>query len=114
MTPEQRIEHLERLVFALIRKDGYTFEKGIRVADGVTISVGGTQGLRIGSSGSEKIGFFGTTPAAQHTDNGASTALTRGTGGSLAEDATWAPTGAARAYHIGDAIAALVEVGLLE
>ena len=41
------------------------FNNGIFFKDGTVISSGGTIGMKIGSSTTEKIGFFGETPVDQ-------------------------------------------------
>lgn len=41
------------------------FNNGLFFKDGTIISSGGTVGMKIGSTASEKLGFFGTTPVDQ-------------------------------------------------
>lgn len=42
--------------------DRFTFQKGIQIFDARNIQVGQTTGTKIGTSITQKIGFFGKTP----------------------------------------------------
>jgi hypothetical protein len=49
------------------------------IADGVEWTVGSTNGLQIGTTSTQKLGFFGTTPAVQPTMGAATATVTYGT-----------------------------------
>jgi len=60
----------EEQIRQLIREEmsgmlGYVFSKHIRILDGRNIQTGRTTGTQIGTETSQKIGFFGKTPAVQ-------------------------------------------------
>ncbi len=50
-----------------IKSDRYVFEKNIQFLDGVDFQFGRTTGTRIGTSASQKIGFYNKLPVAQQT-----------------------------------------------
>lgn len=80
MTPEEKalltdvsnkLNHLIDVYYRthFIDKDVFNnpvyFNGNLFVKDGSTISTGGTTGLKIGNSTTEKIGFYGETPVDQ-------------------------------------------------
>jgi len=63
---EQRIRQIIREeLSSLIRSDRYTFHKLIQILDGRNIQLGVTTGTKIGTATTQRLGFFGTTPAVQ-------------------------------------------------
>ncbi len=71
MTPEefeqikQRIEQLELFVARISKTDRYLFEKNVQMFDGRNIQFGTTAGTKIGTSATQKLGFFGYPPVIQ-------------------------------------------------
>lgn len=47
------------------RTDRYRFEKVIEIPSGINIAILGPDGMKIGTSTTQKIGFFNKTPVAQ-------------------------------------------------
>ncbi len=50
---------------ALENSDRYVFQKLIQMLDGRNIQTGLTTGTKIGTSSTQKVGFFGATPVIQ-------------------------------------------------
>ncbi len=73
MTPEekQRLAMLENIVGQLVKTDRYTFMKISQFLDGRNIQFGLTTGTKFGTTTSQKIGFWNTTPVIQPTAVGA-------------------------------------------
>lgn len=71
---QKRVQHLESLLSKFIGSDRYTIQQRMQFLDGMKIQAGTTTGLIIGSTATEKIGFFGQTGAIQQTSVGALTA----------------------------------------
>ena len=81
---EQSIRKLIREELAdLIKSDRYTINKLMQFQDGGRIQTGRTNGLKIGNSTSDKIGFWNTAPVIQpaHANQGALSLFTSLTGG---------------------------------
>lgn len=62
---EDRVLELERLLFTLIRSDRYIFGKDLEFDDGRNIHVSAGVGTKIGTTTTQKIGFWNTTPVNQ-------------------------------------------------
>ena len=71
MDLEQRITCLEGIIANMMKSGEYSFNKNVKfernilIKDGVNIQTQGTTGTKIGTSASQKIGFFGQTPKVQ-------------------------------------------------
>jgi len=66
----QRVNHLEGLLFAILKSDRMMIEKNMQMADGRNVQLGKTTGTKFGTEGGatgQKIGFFGATPVVQQT-----------------------------------------------
>ena len=61
----QRLEKKEQQLEQLIFSDRYVFHKNLQILEGKKIQVGTTHGLTIGTSTSEKLGFFSVSPVNQ-------------------------------------------------
>ena len=64
---QQRIEKLERLIFALAFSDRYIFSRDIEMQDGRNIQLATGTGTKIGTGTGERIGFFNATPVVRVT-----------------------------------------------
>ena len=65
MTEEEIIKIIDERLAHHIKQSKYVFDRPIQIEDGNDITIGQTNGTRIGSSGS-KIGFFGQTPRVKY------------------------------------------------
>lgn len=65
MTPELNnlIEQWNKLSFV----DRLYFYKLLQIQDGINIQLGVSTGTKIGTSATQKLGFFGATPVVQQT-----------------------------------------------
>ncbi len=65
---EERVRQIirEELAF-MIKNKKLVFPFPIQILDGNDITIGGTVGTRIGTTTSQKLGFFGSTPVAKMT-----------------------------------------------
>jgi len=67
----QRITYLEGVIANLMKSGEYTlnknvtFQRQIQLKDKVNIAVESTTGTKIGTSATQKLGFFGVTPIVQ-------------------------------------------------
>ena len=62
---KEKIEILEKLLFALVKSDKYYFGKHIVLADGLNISFSSGTGTKIGTGTGQKLAFFNAPPVAQ-------------------------------------------------
>jgi hypothetical protein len=63
---EAQVKKLIRIELArLFQSDKYLFTRDIQIADGRGIQAGTSVGLTIGTSATQKVGFFGETPVVQ-------------------------------------------------
>lgn len=81
--------------------------------DGSTINTGTTNGLKIGTATSQKIGFFNSTPIVQPSGTGTTTGFTAGAGSAVLSDSTFTGNVGSKAYTIGDVVAHLKNLGLI-
>ena len=65
MTEQQVREIIRRELYDLIRTDRYTFGRLVQFMEGQNIQTGVNSGTKIGTTITQKIGFFGTTPVVQ-------------------------------------------------
>jgi|ERR1051326_4082952 hypothetical protein len=65
MTKDEIREMIREELGALIATDRYTFQKDIQLFDGRRIHLGNTNGTKIGTATTQKLGFFNTTPVVQ-------------------------------------------------
>lgn len=66
---KQRIESLEGIINYLVFTNRYEFKKDIYLGDTVNIVFNKTNGTKIGTSTSQKIGFYNATPIAQRANS---------------------------------------------
>lgn len=67
MNLEERIRILEEKLNALEKSDRYTIHKTTQFFDGRNIQVGLTNGTKIATDASQKLGFYGVTPVVQQS-----------------------------------------------
>lgn len=67
MTPQEqeRLRIVESIVFSLAKSDRFTFERLIQILDGRNVQLGLTTGTKLGTSASQKLGLWNTTPVDQ-------------------------------------------------
>lgn len=72
MTPQEkkRLETVETLIAQLIKTDRYTVGRTLQFHDGRNVQTGLTTGTKIGTSTSQKLGFWNKTPVDQPADSG--------------------------------------------
>lgn len=63
----QRVEELERIIHDLVLSDRYMFQKNLQYMDGRNIQLGIGTGTKIGTAGTQKMGFYGATPIIRPT-----------------------------------------------
>lgn len=89
----------------------------IKISGGADFLVADTtnsnEKLTILSSASQKLGFFGTTPAIQQATTGTATGFTAGSGTAVNDDSTFTGGSGSKAYRISDIVLALKNLGLL-
>lgn len=85
-----------------------TFNDGIVIADAKDIAVNTTTGTKIGTSASQKIGFWNATPIVQPTTAGSAATFSANTSGIADDSATF------DGYTIGQVVKALRNAGLLQ
>ncbi len=54
----------------LVKSDRYTIQKDLQIFDGRNFQLASGTGTKIGTGATQKLGFFGKTPAIQPTDIG--------------------------------------------
>lgn len=81
-------------------------------ADAVDMAFDTSTGTKIGTSASQKLGFYGATPVAQHSSAGNSDA-TIGMNSGVTTDTTFQGSLGGTAYTIGDIIVALKTCGIM-
>jgi hypothetical protein len=73
MTPQQfqqledRVTQIEFMLSSMNKSDRFIFAKLLQIMDGRNIQVGLATGTKIGTAGTQKLGFFGTTPIIRPT-----------------------------------------------
>lgn len=65
MDLEKRIAHLEGIIGALVTSDRYTIGRGMQFFDGRNVQLGLSTGTKIGTSATQKLGFYGANPIVQ-------------------------------------------------
>jgi len=84
------------------------------VADAVHLILGTTTGTKIGTSTSQKLGFYNATPVAQQATTGTTAGWTIGAGSNgLKDTSTFTGNTGSTAYTVGDIVLALKNLGLL-
>ncbi len=79
----------------------------LTAADGINMIFNGTTGTKIGTTTSQKLGFWNATPVVQPTTAVAAAAFVANTSGTLNDSATYG------GYTIGQVVAALKSIGVL-
>jgi hypothetical protein len=67
---QERVKFLEEEVNRIVRQSKYRFERDVELASGHNIITDTQTGMQIGTTSTQKIGFFGATPVAQQADIG--------------------------------------------
>ena len=81
--------------------------------DGGSFALGSTTGLKIGTSTSQKLGFFNSTPIVQFATTGVTSGFTAGGGFTVKDDSTFTGGIGSTAYRLSDIVAGLKSFGLL-
>jgi hypothetical protein len=86
----------------------------LTLADGVNIEIGSTTGTVIGTSTSEKLGFWGASPVGQYDTVGSSSTYNANASSNFVYEGSTFPGGVgSTAYKINDIITALKKCGIL-
>jgi hypothetical protein len=67
MNKEEILQLIRQEMEQIVRFQNPTFEHHINLLNGVDLRVGGETGSRIGTSSTEKLGFYGATPIIRPT-----------------------------------------------
>lgn len=86
----------------------------VKLNDGVNLVAGTTTGTKIGTSATQKIGFYNQTPVVQPDATGATSGHTAGTGTGVTADSTFTGGTGTTAYTVSDLVAALKQLGLIK
>lgn len=65
MTPDEVRQIIRDELQEFLASDRYIFHKKIQILDGRSIQVGKTNGTKIGTESTQKMGFYGVTPVVQ-------------------------------------------------
>ena len=65
MTPDQVRTIIRQELTGLLASDRFIFQKHIQILDGKNIQLAQGTGTKIGTSATQKVGFFGATPVDQ-------------------------------------------------
>lgn len=82
-------------------------------SEGSNITAGTTTGTKLGTSTTQKFGFWNATPVVQPATTGTTTGFTAGAGTAVLSDSTFTGNTGSAAYTIGDIVLALKQIGLL-
>lgn len=123
MPPENKIAELEKKIdtlqdqlSAFILSDRYLFQRNIQLLDGRNIQVAKSTGTKIGTETTQKLGFWGTTPAVQFNSTGENTGHNGLGGVAVTHTDNWyggATFSAGNRYTINDIVKALKTIGIL-
>jgi hypothetical protein len=86
---------------------------GATLSDAMNIAIGSTIGTKIGTSTSQKIGFWNASPVVQFATTGISAGFSAGTGTAVNSVSTFTGNVGSSAYTIGDIVAALKKCGMM-
>ena len=86
----------------------------VDVDDGVDINLGTVTGTKFGTSTTEKLGFWGSTPSVQPSAVGTIVGFVDGVGSTVKDDSTFTGGLGTTAYTVGDLVRILKTIGLLE
>ena len=73
----------------------------------------GPEGMLLGKSSTELIGFFGKAPVARTDSSGDVTGFVAGSGTASKSDSKWAGASGSTAYTVGDIVTILKAYGLI-
>lgn len=82
--------------------------------DGVNLATDTTNGSKIASATSQKIGFWGKTPIVQPSSTGVTAGFTAGAGTNVTDQSTFTGNTGSKAYTLGDIVFHLKTMGLLQ
>lgn len=85
----------------------------VAIADGFALIAGSTNGLKIGTATTQKIGFYNVTPVVQQNTTGNVHTVTAGSTTSVFTNTTFDGSTGSTSYTVGDIVKALKAYGLL-
>ena len=89
-----------------------TFTGTVTITD-VNVALSTSTGTKIGTTSSQKLGFWGAAPVAQQSTTGTASGFTAGAGTAVKDDSTFTGNSGSTAYRISDVVLALKNVGIL-
>jgi len=95
------------------RNTGAGVNYALNIAAGDISLSDSVNGCKIGTTVSQKIGFWATTPIAQPTSQGETVGFLAGAGTAVNHDSTFTGNIGGRAYTVGDIVQHLKNIGLL-
>jgi len=111
-----RDTHISSSANVLINTSGgtrVTIGSNVVLSNAVNIACSATTGSKIGTTTSQKIGFWNATPIAQPSSTGETTGFTAGSGTAVNDDSTFTGNVGATAYRINDIVKHLKNAGLI-
>lgn len=93
--------------------NGLTFANSVVLNDGVNLSSSTTTGSKLGTSTTQKLGFWNATPIVQPSSTGETVGFTAGGGTTVTDASTFTGNVGATAYRISDIVKALKNSGLM-
>lgn len=98
---------------AFLPLSGGTLSGDVTLSDGVDLIPGSTSGSKIGTSSSQKVAFYGSTPLVQPSSVGQTAGFSAGAGAAVNDDSTFTGGVGTKAYTIGDIVKHLKQLGLI-
>lgn len=99
-----RVAHLEDVLNKILLSDKYLFQKPL---------IGGPNGLRLGSTAKDKVGFYNKAPLAQFASAIGEGNLTSNTGLAVKANTQWDGSTGTLGYSVGDLVKMLKNIGLI-
>lgn len=97
---------------AYLPLSGGTLSGSLTLQD-VNLILGTSTGTKIGTSTSQKLAFFNSSPLAQPSSTGQTAGFTAGSGSAAKDDSTYTGGTGTKAYTVGDLVKHLKNLGLI-
>lgn len=109
---------IQAMISRAIAQSNYLPLSGGTITGDTTLSninliLGTGAGTKIGTSTSQKLAFFNSSPIAQPSSVGTTTGFTAGSGSTAKDDSTYTGNTGTKAYTVGDIVKHLKDLGLI-
>lgn len=101
-------------VFYVARTGTFVMYSNVLMGPSASIIPDGTNGLKIGTATTQKLGFWNSTPIVQPQTSGVVAGHTAGAGTAVTHDSTFTGNFGTKAYTISDIISNLKQAGILK